>query len=506
MRNRLIITSVILALCLVLGIVYAVVILPEPNAPVSTEETTTLAAGEVEGFGGRVQMFDHVKSENVASIFVNNSHGSYKIIGKGNGSFAIEGYEHIMLNGEKLTQMIINAGYTLSTFNASVNEEDFVKYGLAEGESEAYFVLTTLDGKRYTVYVGDETLAGSGYYARYEGRNSVYVLDDSIENDILAPVTNLVDPLLAYPSDLKSYYLVRNFVLFHGEEIFLKADYLNPEQRSELAATSVHRLSIPAEYDAGENYDDVLALFCSYVGKEVLSIDLTEEILAKYGLLKPAYQLYFDSTVLDSNGNPSSVVSNLLAYSERQQDENGNYFYYVASSLFGIIAKIDAICADFLTWDLDKWVSSSIFQINIMNVSSLSLKGKDVNANFLLSGDKNENLSVFESVSGKTPDISNFRNFWKVLLFVTHDGAVTLSEKEVSDLVADESNLLLELAVKTRAGQKRVLRFYPYSDRRVYYTVNGEGEFYLSNTLLYKAIADANRVINGETVDPDSRY
>lgn len=506
MRNRIVLTCVILALCLVLGIVYALVILPEPDAPVSTEETTTLQAGEVEGHGGRVQMFDHIKIENVASIYVHNSHGDYRIMNKGGGSFAIEGYEHIMLNGEKLTQMIVNAGYTLSTFNANVTEADFVKYGLGEGESDAYFVLTSLDGKRYTVYVGDETLAGDGYYAKYEGRNAIYVLDDSIENDLLASVTRLVDPLLAYPTDLNSYFLVRNFALMRGEEIILKADYLNPEERSELAATSVHRLSLPGEYDAGENYDDVLSLFCAYTGSEVVSIDVTEEILAKYNLSEPAYQLYFENTVLDENGDPSQFVSNLLLYSEKQQDEAGNYFYYVASSLFGIIAKVDAIKADFLTWELDKWVSSSIFQINIMNVSSLSMKGKGVNAEFVLSGKTNEELTVKDTVSGVTPEMKNFRQLWKVLLSVTHDGSVSISEKEVADLVADESNLLLEMTVKTRAGRERVYRFYPYSDRRVYYTVNGEGEFYLSNTLLYKAISDANRVINGETVDPDARY
>ena len=134
------------------------------------------------------------------------------------------------------------------------------------------------------------------------------------------------------------------------------------------------------------------------------------------------------------------------------------------------------------------------------------MRGKDVNAKFELSGKTNDVLSVYERVNKVSPDITNFRQLWKVLLSVTHDGSVTLDEKEINDLTSDESNLILEMTVKTRAGKERVWRFYPYSDRRVYYTVNGEGEFYLSNTLLYKAIADANRVIKGEKVDSDARY
>lgn len=506
MRKRLVLTCVMLAVCVVLAVVYALVILPEPKEPVSTEETTTLQAGEVEGYGGRVQMFEHVELAAVKDIFVHNESGEYRLVHDGKGNFSIKGYEHIMLDGEKLTNMIVNAGYTLSTFNANVNKEDFSKYGLADGEASAYFVLTTLSGERYTVYIGDETLAGDGYYARYEGRNAIYVLDDSIENDLLASVENLVDPLLAYPSNMNSYYLVRNFVLMHGNEIFIKADYLNPDQRSELAAVSVHQLSIPGDYGASENYDDVLAIFCNFAGSEVLSIDISEENLAKYGLLSPAYQLYFDNTVLDDNGNPKDLVSNFLAFSERQQDEAGNYYYYAASALFGIIARVEAINLDFLTWELDKWVSSNVFSVNIANVASLKMEGNDINAEFVLSGSDNKSLTVTDRVSGAKPDMQNFRQLWKVLLSITHDGTVTLSETEINDLVSDESNLLLTLTVTTRAGNERVLRFYPYSDRRVYYTVNGDGEFYLSNTLLYKAISDANRVINGEPVDPDSRY
>ncbi len=506
MRKRLVLTCVILALCVVLAIVYALVILPEPEAPESTEETTTLLAGEVEGANGRVQMFDHVQLKDVESLYVHNSHGSYKIIDKGDGTLVLDKNEGILLDGEKLTQMIVNAGYTLSTFNANVTEEDFVKYGLGEGQSDNFFVLTSTAGKRYTVYIGDETLAGDGYYARYEGRNAIYVLDDSIERDLLAPVTSIVTPLLAYPSNMNSYYLVRNFALMKHGEVFLVADYLNPEKRDELAATSVHQLSVPGEYPAGTNYDNVLSIFCAFKGSEVLSVSLNEEELAKYGLLEPAYQLYFDNTVLDANGNPASLVNNLILFSERMLDENGSPFYYAASLLFGIIARVEAVSCDFLTWELDKWVAENIFAINIMNVRSLEMKGKGVDACFVLSGEENDTLSVKETVSGVTPDMSNFRQLWKVLLSTTHDGTVTLSDEDIAYLVSDSESLLLEMTVTTRAGRERVYRFYPYSDRRVYYTVNGEGEFYLSNTMLYKAIADANRVINGEAVDAEARY
>ena len=46
----------------------------------------------------------------------------------------------------------------------------------------------------------------------------------------------------------------------------------------------------------------------------------------------------------------------------------------------------------------------------------------------------------------------------------------------------------------------------PYSDRRVYYTVNGEGEFYVNRAMIDKVIADVRRVQTGESVNPDTKY
>ena len=505
MKTRIILTCVLLTLAIALAVVYGVFILPEPETAAETTETTELVAGEVAGTNGRVQMFDYIKSDEVDTLYVKNEQGEYRIVRK-DGQLVIDGHEDLLLDQEKLIQMIVNAGYTLSTFNAKVTEADFEKYGLGGGNYKAYFVLRSTAGKRYTVYIGDRALDGKGYYARFEGRDAIYILDRSIERDLLGRVEYLVRPLLAYPSQMNSYYLVQNFILARGEEVFLAASYLNPEQRDELAAMSVHQMQHPGEYYAGEYYDDVLTLFCDFKGSETVALGVDAETLARYGLDKPAYTLYFENTTLDDNGNPDGIIPNQLLFSELQQDESGAYFYYVASPLFGIVARMEQIMLDFLTWDLDKWVSKNIFQVNIMNVASLRFDTADLDVTFMLQGEENAALTVTEKETGHSPDIKNFRQLWKVLLSVTHDGAVDLGEEELAALTADESNLLLTMTVTTRSGVVREYKFYPYSDRRVFYTVNGEGEFYLSNTLLYKAIEDAKRVMRDEAVDSESRY
>lgn len=507
MKKRIVLTCVCLALFVVLALVYALVILPEPDSGTAeTTKTEALIAGEVAGANGRVQMFDYIQSADVESLLVHNSNGEYRLVRDANGDLVVEGYESLLIDAEKLTQMIVNAGYTLSTFRSEVTEEDFSKYGLGEGESDAYFVLRSKAGKRYTVYIGDKTLAGTGYYARYEGRDAIYVLDDSIEADLLGKVEYLVKPLLAYPSTMNSYYLVRTFMLGHGEEVFLTAGYLDPDTRSELAAMSVHQLSYPGEYAAGEYYDDVLALFCDFSGTEVVAIDMSEETLAKFGLQNPAYTLYVENSTVDDNGNPTGIIGNYITFSEKQQDADGSYFYYAASYLFGIIARVEQITLDFLEWDLDKWVSANIFQVNIINVSSLKFESKGQNVTFVLGGEDNASLTVTEKETGHAPDVTNFRQLWKTLLSITMDGTVDLGDEDITTLTAGDDNLLLTMTVKTKAGNERVYRFYPYTDRRVFYTINGEGEFYTGRTMIDKVISDVGKVMRDEPVDSEARF
>jgi len=197
----------------------------------------------------------------------------------------------------------------------------------------------------------------------------MYVLDDSIEGDLLAPATALVRPLLAYPSKLNSYYLMQTFLLAHGEETFLSATYLDPDRRNELAAMSVQLITYPGEYPAGEYYDDVLSLFCDFEGSEVVGIDFSDAALESFGLKTPAYTLYAVNTAVDDDGNPQSLVENFITFSEKQRVADGSEFYYAASYTFGVIARVEQITLDFLEWNLEKWVSPYVFQVNIQNVA-----------------------------------------------------------------------------------------------------------------------------------------
>ena len=88
--------------------------------------------------------------------------------------------------------------------------------------------------------------------------------------------------------------------------------------------------------------------------------------------------------------------------------------------------------------------------------------------------------------------MKNFRQFYKTLLSIKLEG--------YADSTATDE-LLLTLRYTTDAGKVWEFKFYPYSTRRCFYTVNGNGEFYVLRDILDKAISDSRRVVEGLTVD-----
>lgn len=516
--------ALILAVVAVFGVVYFVNTSDKSNAPaqVTTAKPTDTLAEEVLHEVGRVQMFPQVTSADIRSLYVNNEHGEFTIVRR-NGMLIIDGYENVSLDYEKLIQMVVNAGFTLSEFRSEVTEADFEKYGLGEGQHKAYFTLTTTKNEVYTVYIGDRTLAGDGYYVRYPGRNVIYVLDNTIQNDLLNTKEYLVSKSIVFPTSVNGYLLIPELTIGRNGEKYVSVRFLNSDERSELAASSFHMLSFPEKYSdyyADLSYTSILRVLTTLTVDEVVSIDCSDEKLLEYGINPeaPAYVLTYDSPILDENGNPATFAPNLLLISEKQKDENGGWFYYTYSMGYvwdnafqnyhtqEIIGKIEATKLDFLEWNVEKFASTYVFSVNINDVSSISFKAKDTDVNFVLSGDTNEELEVVETKSGYTPEIDNFRQLWKILLSTTHDGVCTLTDEEKENLLANEHTLILETTVKTKAGNERVYKFYQYSERRVYYTVNGVGLFYVPRTMIDKTISDIGRLMKGEAIESDARF
>ncbi len=503
MKKRVTLTVICAVLCVALG-VSLVFLLPEENVGDSTNTKAPLE-----------EMMPVVEFANVKSVYVKNPNDEYKVVNH-DGTLVLDGSEHAPLNNYKLMYLLSNACQTYYTYTAEATAEELAKYGLADGTHQAQFTVETLDGNSYTVYIGDETLANDGYYARVPEKEAVFVLGYDIEKDLLGTSEYLIDRNLVYPTDMQFYYLADDFVLQKNGEDFVKIGFVDANERSELAAMGIQRLEYPAGYFASDYYNSILTKFTlldgegntNFMVSEVYSYKADEEILKQYGIdaASPAYLMSFSSPIMDGDGNPVAKFPNVVLFSEKQRDEGGAYYYNAYSLYNGVLGRVEAITVDFLEWEIEKWVSPYLFQINIMNVDRISFDSASGYYEFSLSGDTNEQLAVKETGSGYSPEIKNFRNLWQTMLIVTHDGYFDLGDEALGTIMGNENNRLLTMKVVTRSGIEQTYEFWQYTDQRVYYTINGEGEFYLPITMVNKVIADVDRFMRGEIIDPEARY
>ena len=503
MKKRVILTAVLAIVCIGLVVLLGFLI-PKDNGGTSNPSKQTLD-----------NMMPVIAFNDVASIYIKNQNDEYKLVNK-DGSIVIEGGEHVALNNYKIMYLLSNACQTYYTYSAEVTAEELERYGLSEGAHQAEFSVETLDGEVYTVYIGDETLANDGYYARVPDKDAVYVLGYDIEDDLLGTSEYLVNKNLIYPTDMNFYYLVDDFILQKKNEDFVKINFVNSDERSELAAMGIQRLTYPEGYFASDYYNSILTKFTlldsegntNFMVSEVYSYKADENILLEYGIdiNAPEYALSFSSPIMDKDGNPVAKFPNAVLFSAKMRDESGAYYYNAYSIYSGVLGRVEQITVDFLEWGLDQWVSPYLFQINIMNVDTITFESESGKYNFKLSGEANEVLKVKETGSGYSPDIKNFRNLWQTLLAIVHDGYCDIGDEAIAAVTANDANKRLNMKVVTRAGTVREYEFWQYTDQRVYYTINGVGEFYVPITMVDKVIADVERFMVGEIIDPEARH
>ena len=215
-----------------------------------TGEYTVYAVVDVEdteelsylGNATRVMMFKQLTYDQssttdqtriIKSIEIHNQHGSFTLRRGSNQRFYVEDHDTAILVEQSFAQLASGCGYTLSLQRLespkrlSDGSIDFAEYGLAaevrektdeDGNTVTYnyvptrYTVTTMTDDAYPVTLGDATVSGGGYYARYADRETVYILSSAnLDAGVLQPIENLITPMLVYPMSSTNYNNVTDF-------------------------------------------------------------------------------------------------------------------------------------------------------------------------------------------------------------------------------------------------------------------------------------------------------
>ncbi len=601
---------------------------------------------EVLGAGQRVLMFKQLTydqsstndlSKVIYSIEMHNQEGDFTLVRGENNRFAVKDHDTALLIDELFAQFSVGCAYTISMqrlenpVRLPDGSIDYSEYGLApetrvetdetgnaiqddDGNPVTYaytpthYTVTTMTKDTYTVTIGDPTVSSAGYYARYEDRDTIYILGSTnLDAAVLKPVEALITPMMVYPMSLNTYFQVSNFLYRsdidhdkiyrdmvlelvgldlatvepdeegnYSEEVAAKIEeaiaqmdemeaeafaafydkhfkansrlvtafsFIDLEDRENtLYSTVPYQMS--SEYMAGylpnsDNIGEVLQKLYSmtFVGVTVLGPD--DEALETYGLNEPAHDFSF--VYKDAQGQE---FSNHFVVSEKT--ESGLYYGY--SELFDMIVCFEESQAAYLSWEEIDWYQREYFNLNIAHLQSIKLEGIGLSSPLHFTVDNSQSdqsngmasdkmlvfangqlvdykLMVTKPSGSRVEETSlyNFRRLFQALLTASMEGTAELTDEQMAALRdTPDGECFLKLTVAADDGQGaslcNVYRFYRYSERKAYMTVEplaspdapsspekAQGRFYVLSSFCDKLIADAYRFIEGTEIVVDSK-
>ena len=419
----------------------------EIYAIVQTEDT------EVQDFGQYVLLFKHLTydedstkdmSRVIASIEVHNAKGTYKFVRDETDEFVIEGNEDAPYSKESFAQLAVACGYTLSTrrlenpVKLANGKVDYSEYGLASetrvrvetdenGEeieveyeySPAWYVITTMTGESHTVTVGDMTVTGTGYYAKYGDRDTIYVIGaTAISELLLGRIEDFITPMIVYPMGLTEYFNVSDFRIYDnidyeaiytelakkfdeedaGSEEFL-AEYerlfdlyshkacdfyfADLDERSGSMYAYVPYIS-KLDYAEGyylnhTNVDIMLEGFYKTQFGGVIKLSPSDEDLEKYGLINAPYVVGFLFKTQNDKGE-TTFIENFVEISEKGEDG----MFYAYSPTYDMIVSVSESSFHFLEWDETSWFAEGYIQLGISNIDSIKIESPAFKTEFTI--------------------------------------------------------------------------------------------------------------------------
>lgn len=427
---------------------------------------------EVVGFGEYVLMFKELTydmastddmSKVIKQIEVHNEFGGYSFVrGEGN-NFFIKGYESAPYNKELFAQLAKACGAALSMRRLEdpkrlpSGEIDFAEYGLTEktiavekqnGDSvtteeavsqPSYYIITTMTGESHKVIIGDLTVTGTGYYARYEGRDTIYVLgSQGIGDTVLRRVEELVTPMIVYPMGMTDYFNVANFTIYDNidydaiakelsekysgmdeeeiddeqfsldySEAFEKNShkacdfsYVDADSRKNTMYSAIPYVSeleyTDGYYINGSNIDMVLYSMyeTEFIAVEKLAPD--EEDFEKYGLDYAPYAIGF-LYLTKNEGGEDAYVYNFVEISEKTEEG----IYYAYSATYDMIVSVSESSFDFLSWEEIDWYDTSYIQLDIGHVEDVVIESPDFSVHFEVDDSASRYMTYFAQSGNK---------------------------------------------------------------------------------------------------------
>ncbi len=300
--------------------------------------------------------------------------------------------------------------------------------------------------------------------------------------------------------------LVNSYVVFDEFRIYADDNDAQPYSairgRWKLTAPSS---MIPAgrnyAYLDMSNFGDFIQEIAALEGEKVVGFGFSnngdastvkKEVLEPFGLDNPDKRFVFEY---------DGVITELFV---SKPNENGKYYAYSTFSgevdgkpvcaSTDVIVELSLSSAKWLAWDMTEYLDHSLFSIYLDDVSEITISADGKSHRFEVKVDKSDNISDI-IYNGESRDVLSFKYLYESLVGIyMHDKYVPVE--------GEEYNEYFSIKVTSETDSPEIV-FYRVSSTKCFYTIDGEGGYYVYVEDVNKAIEKLNTYVSGGTLSAD---
>ena len=439
-----------------------------------------------------ILLYPMLEREDIRSIHVHNKQDDFTFVRQSDGAFRISGFEITPFDSVMFSTLVVVTGYTNTIARLDLSPQNphaegfrqngYAEYGLPDDPEQAaqYFVITATDGTTHKVLIGNPTVDGLGYYARYYGRDDVYILKQMTKSDynstlsgtLLCTLEDFVTPTVSDTMGSSNYFDVINYTMKTVSggvtENRIQFSYEPIEKRKDTfyASTPYVGEGVLKGYAINDYQVDVsLQALMDMTPKRTVKLYRTNDLVANMEDFAKEKGIAFEITYTFVGGNRKGAEGNYepifdekttdqrILISPLTRNEAGEEVYYMYSPLFNMIVETERTYMAFLEWDAYDWISPNVVSEDINYLEKLEISLKN-GTTYYLPGANGESKEDDIAVSG----IQN----------IVFDVDYVNAKGEKTDSTADDAEIRV---FATYGDQVNVVLSDTFKFRRFYQTL-----------------------------------
>lgn len=493
-RQRIVISLLVVIALLVVGIV-GVGFIPEdedegvstsPSISIKKTDTSKIKKIIVNGDYGKL-VFVSQAGKNTASE-ADTSSADYS----DTYSWELEGYDNSLISSSAINSAADNLASIYATRIMEENQTDKAAYGLDNPKIYADVILS--EGENYSLYIGDKSPDGSGYYATVTNDPKIYLVSAGVVNNFNVSPESLANTVILNAPTVDDISKKTDKKYFNDEGSLSTFDTItlwgpkygqkvtiSPIANNDFVQYSID-LGSYSRYADPDVVEDMFGLMTNgLVAIDTYALEPTDAEMKKYGL---------DNPELFINIKYGSFSTKLKA---SMYDEENEYYAVMVDDINAIYA-VTADALDMLDYSVEDYFYRFVFQEYIYEFKNITVDTGKKTYSFDIKYNSSDDTFTAKS-SGKKVDDSLLSAYYQYFLVLS---------PEIKESYNQNGEVVLKATFTYKSSSKgqRVIELVKQTARRYLVKIDGNSLGVVNSTDLDHLIVYAEYVMNNKGI-PD---